>query len=826
MERVRALLPRSEGREGVGSAMIGPGDVRMIDHASRRTWGRAVSALALAAWPVAAPGAGGSEADAGARDLIVVVATPLGDEGVLVADSGQFDRSRAASLAEQLARTAPGVTLAEVQGNPLQPDISYRGFTASPVLGTPQGLAVYLDGVRINQPFGDVVSWDLLPPAAIARAELVTGAATPFGRNALGGAIVLRTKDGRSDPGMSAQASLGSFGRATATAQAGGAAASGLDWLVLGDHFRESGWRDFSPSRATRGLVRLGWQGARDRVALTLLGADTDLTGNGLQEEGLLAADRRSIYTAPDTTRNRAGLVALNATHESRTGLTLRANAFWRGVRTRTLNGDVNEETLGGAAIVTPAQCRADVAANGAPNASCNGLLNRSRTRQGEWGGGIEAALAVTPLGIAQQITVGASFVRSRSRFAQTTQFGILGLDRRVVAVDGPGAFADGSQASDDAFDARVDLRARTVSFGIYALDTVTLARGLRLDLSARFDRTAVRNRDRITPGGGLGSLDSDPVYSRLNPGAALHWTAAEGIDLSLAWSQASRAPSAIELGCSDPESPCRLPNALAGDPPLRQVIARTTELAARLDRDGWSLRASLFRTDSDDDILFVADEASGFGYFRNFGRTRRQGAEVQADAQAGPLKLRASYTFLDATYRSPETVNGASNSSNDGPAPGFDGAIEIAPGNHIPLLPRHVVKAVLDWAVTDRLSLTLDGTAVSGSIARGNENNAHQPDGIYYLGRGRTRGYGLVNLGGEFRAAPALTLFATVRNLTGARYATAAQLGATAFDSAGGFVARPFAGPVIDGETPRRNSSFLAPGAPRAIEAGARLRF
>jgi outer membrane cobalamin receptor len=110
-------------------------------------------------------------------------------------------------------------------------------------------------------------------------------------------------------------------------------------------------------------------------------------------------------------------------------------------------------------------------------------------------------------------------------------------------------------------------------------------------------------------------------------------------------------------------------------------VVARTLEL--RFDGVAGPVRGhvSLFRTDSSDDILFVADNASGYGYFRNFGKTRRQGIEVSADARLGKVSLSASYTLLDATYRSPEVVNGSANSSNDGEGPGFDGSIAIAPG-------------------------------------------------------------------------------------------------------------------------------------------------
>lgn len=787
--------------------------------------------------------------------VIVVTATPLGASGQQVADGKALDASQASSVAEQLARTAPGVSIADVQGNPLQPDINYRGFTASPLLGTPQGLSVYLDGVRVNQPFGDVVSWDLIPASAIASIDLISGAAPQFGRNSLGGALAVRTKDGNSDPGVGAEVSYSSFNRLVAKAQAGDHSDNGLNWFVTADHFREDGWRNFSPSRATRAFAKLGWSDARNDIALSGLFANTDLNGNGLQEVRLLAADRASIYTAPDNTRNHAWLVNIKGHHDLADDVSFNGNLSWRHLRTVTYNGDVNDDSLGGdlfqpcgsevAGLTAGANsdcplsgesqadasfpqslCLANVTLNAAPNETCDGLINRSVTRQDEWGGGAELVLSQPLAGIDQRLTLGFSYVNSRAHFTQSSQFGYLLPDRTVVAVDGPGAFADGTQDSEDAFDARVDLRSRTASLGLYALESVRLTPQLRLDLAGRYDRTAIHNRDHISPGGGTGSLDSDPVYAHFNPGATLAWMPASGVDLAFAWSQASRAPSAIELGCSDPASPCRLPNALAGDPPLHQVVARSIEAKAGLRRSHWSLAASAFRTDASDDILFVTDDPSGAGYFRNFGKTRRQGIELSGRVSQGVWTLSASYTFLDATYRSPEVVGGSGNSSSDAVAPGFDGNITITPGNRIPLIPRHLFKAGLNWEAARWLSFNIDMVAVSGVFARGNENNQHLADGTYYLGPGKTDGYAMFNFGAEVRPVKTATVFIQIENLFDKHYATAAQLGATAFDATGSFVAQPFTGPVIDGARPLLSSTFFAPGAPRSVQAGLRVRF
>jgi len=795
-------------------------------------------------------------------EIVVIAQTPLSDvgEGLLAfpaqtASDEEIERAHAADLTDYLKRYAGGVYVNDIQGNPLQPDVNYRGFTASPLLGTPQGLSVYLDGVRLNQPFGDVVSWDLIPKSAIRSISLVPGVNPLFGRNSLGGALSVRTKDGRSDPGYELEATYGSFERRTFEGQAGGHAKNGFHWFFSGDYFEEQGWRDLSHSRAGQAFGKVGWADADTDIALSGSYADTNLNGNGLQELRLLATDRRSFYTAPDNTRNRAYFVNLTGRHRLSDALNFSGNVFWRQISTSTFNGDINDNALGEnlyqpnaaerAALAaagytgfplsgetqanTPFpkwRCIANILLNSEPNEKCNGLANRSHTNQSEWGGSAELSLVTPAGGGHNRLTAGITYVQSHADFTQSTQFGYLLPDRTVVPVSGTGAFADGTQTSENAFDARVDLTGRTSNFSAYALDAFDVTPTLHLDVSGRYDRTALHNRDHITPGGGPGSLDSDPVYQRFNPAAALRWAPSKALAFDVAASQTSRAPSSVELGCSDPENPCRLPNALAGDPPLRQVVARTVEAGVNVDVGGITMRIGAFRTVSRDDILFVTSDASGNGYFRNFGETRRQGFDADLQGRAGPVRLSAHYTFLDATYRSSETVNGAGNSSNDGPAPGFEGNIQISRGSRIPLVPRHVFKASAGWDPVKRVSLNIDLSATSGVIARGNENGAHQSDGVYYLGPGKTSAYAVVNLGAEVRPVKALTLFVQVNNLFDTDYATAAQLGATAFDGAGNFVARPFAGPIINGERPLLSSTFYAPGAPRFIQVGARVHF
>ena len=461
---------------------------------------------------------------------------------------------------------------------------------------------------------------------------------------------------------------------------------------------------------------------------------------------------------------------------------------------------------------------------NSEPNEKCNGLLNRTNTTQQNYGVSGQLTWNADLMGNRNQLTVGAAYDESSVHFTQSAQFGYLNPDRSVTPVD---AFADGTQDSENADDARVDLDGRTYTYSFYATDTLTFGTAWNLTLSGRYNNTRVRNRDQLVPGGGPGSLDSNDTYSRFNPAVGVTYAPSRAFSAYLGYNEGSRAPSSIELGCADPDNPCKLPNAMAGDPPLKQVVAKTLEAGIRGIIAGdlqWNL--GVFRAQNYDDIIFVADNQSGFGYFKNFGQTRRQGVEAGLNGRVGILSFGVNYTYLDATYRSNETINGGSNSTNDAEAPGFDGNIAIRAGDRIPLIPRNMAKIFADLAITPQIELNMDMQAVSGSYARGNENNQHQPDGVYYLGPGQAAGFAVFNLGANYRPSPGLKFFVQINNLFDIKYYTAAQLGPTGFTDSGNFIARPFATPVIDGERPLVHATFYAPGAERTIWAGIKYTF
>jgi outer membrane receptor protein involved in Fe transport len=800
-----------------------------------------------------------------ATTVDVVAITPLPGSDLILqeipapvqtATQQDIDSSGALDLSDLLNRRLSGVNINENQENPFQPDLNYRGYTASPLLGTPEGISVYMDGVRQNQPFGDVVSWDLIPRIAISEVSLVPGSNPLFGLNTLGGAVSIETKDGRSKPGTMIQSSGGSFGRREAEFEQGGINAKGLNWYAAGNLFHDDGWRVRSSSDVRQSFAKLGWQGSKTSASLSFAYANNSLTGNGLQEQRFLDRNYASGYTYGDVTANRSPFFNLVVRHAAGSTLTFSGNAYFRYIRADTINPNLNTNSLDEAVYQPTAADQAALTAagyNGFPtsgaNASntpfpfwrciaqalqfsepvekCDGVIIRSATKQNNYG--LSGQLSwFAPLGARRnQLTAGWAWDRSSLTFQQSTQFGFINPDYTITGIN---SFEDGStNHNGDSVDTRVNLHGLPQTWSFFATDTLSVGNALTLTLSGRFNRTSIDNSDRINPGGGPGSLDGQYIFNRFNPSVGVTFRPSRFANVYASYSESGRAPTSIELGCADPNNPCNLPNALAGDPPLNQVSTQTVEAGVRNGVEeahlNWS--AGWFRASNRNDLLFVTSNQTGNGYFRNFGQTLRQGVEVHVSGQMSRVTLGGNYTFLRATYESPETVSGSSNSTNDsalGGSPGMDGVIQIQPGDRIPQIPQHLLKAFADVQITRKISADLDFIAVSTSYARGNENNQTLPDGIYYLGPGTSPGYGVTNLGARYQLQKRVQVFAQVNNVFDHHYYTAAQLGPTGFTAQGAFIARPL--PAVDGNFPIVHATFYAPGAPRGAWIGMRFRF
>ena len=777
---------------------------------------------------------------------------------VQTATQADIENSSAIDLADFMNRRLNGVYVNEMQDNPFQPDVNYRGYTASPLLGTPEGMSVFVDGVRQNQPFGDVVSWDLIEKNAISEMTLMPGSNPVFGLNTLGGSISVTTKDGVSSPGFNGQVLYGSSGRKAIQAEYGGGKATGFNWFVSGNVFHESGWRFDSPSDVRQGFAKLGWRTAKTDLALTGAFADNKLTGNGIQDYRLLQANYSSVYSIPDTTANRSPSFNLIARHTFNDNLTFSGNAWYRHIRTEFINGNANNDAFGSPvyqlsdvdqAVLTAAgysvpaapanaantpfpslSCIANALELNNPDGTCDAVTIHSKEVQDDFGFSGQITWITKPGGHRNQFTAGAVYDRGNVNYTQNTQYGYLLPDRAIVGVP---AMQDGSAA--DGVDSRVSLHGVTPNESVYLSDTFSPAANWNVTVSGRYTRTTIHNNDYLNPIAGPGSLDGNYVYGRFNPSIGVTYNPFRMLNAYANFSQSNRAPTSIELGCADPNNPCSLPNALSSDPPLSQVVTTTWEAGLRgklLEqyRVDWSLGA--FRAENRNDILFVASQQTGTGYFQNFAKTLREGVQASLDGHLRRVTVGLDYTFLSATYQSTETLDGTANNTSDiaqSGYPGVGGVITVHPGNRIPLIPKQTGKAFVDIQATSKFVLNLGLVANSSAYARGNENNAYQADGVYYLGPGVSPGYGIVNFAAHYDLTRHLQLAVQVDNVFDHHYYTAAQIENTPFTSKSTLIFQPFpayaSGPQA-GSYPLQSATFFTPGAPRRAWVELKVKF
>ncbi len=808
----------------------------------------------------------------------VVSATPLSGTDldinqiagpVQTATAADIASSGALELGDLMNRRLNGVYLNEMQGNPFQPDVNFRGYTASPLLGTPEGLSVYLDGVRQNQPFGDVVSWDLVPKDAISDVTLVPGSDPLFGLNTLGGALSITTKSGATNPGLSGDLLYGSSGRKAVEGEWGGGGATGFNWFLMGTGFHESGWRFDSPSDVRQGFARLGWRTGKTDLALTMSYAYNTLIGNGLQDYRLLETTYSSVYSIPDSTANRSPAFNFIASHSFTENLTFTGNAWFRNIRTEAIDANFNDDAQGGLiyqpnaeeqAVLSAAgytgfptggatiantpfpkwPCIAEALQLGDPDQTCDGVNIYSKEVQNEYGFSGQFTWITAPtigtkaLG-RNQFAAGALLDRGSVTYTQTTDYAYVNPNYTLTSVP---AWQDGStSANGSPIDTAVGLHGRTPNWSLYFTDTLTVAKTVNVTVSGRYNRFTVDNYDQLNPIPGPGSLDGDYTFQRFNPAVGITWSPVATVNAYARYSQGSRAPTSIELGCADPSAPCSLPNSLSSDPPLQQVVTNTWEAGLRgtpeiplLHHVTWNVGA--FRSENRNDILFIAAPQTGTGYFQNFAKTLRKGVDADIDGRVGRATLGFDWTFLSATYQSTETLDGSANNTNNLALegyPGLGGVITVQPGDRIPLIPKQSGKAYIDFQVTKKLVFDLNEVLVSSSYARGNENNAYKADGVYYLGPGVSPGYAITNFRAHYDLTPHLQLILQMDNLFNHKYYTAAWLSNTALTAGGAIQSLPYpvytTGPEA-GSAPAQSATFFSPGAPRRAWVELKVRF
>lgn len=719
----------------------------------------------------------------------------------------EIDAAQSLNLTEFINLNLGSVHVNEAQNNPFQPDIRFRGFTASPLLGLPQGLATYQDGIRVNELFGDTVNWDVIPQSAIASINLMPGSNPLFGLNTLGGALSLRTKTGFTHPGHELKVYGGSFTR-RAVEFSSGNHNQRLSYFLSGNLFREDGWRDFSPSDVRQLFSNIGWKQDATALNLSLTLADNELLGNGALPIQLLETRRNAVFTHPDRTENNMLLANLRSSHALSDNVMLVSTVYYRRNNIETFNGDDTDfepcedpENEGFLCIEEGTeeervrdQFGNDIFLNAYASddkneeteidddddeSRFNATNNTSQTRQGGYGAALQTTFTNPLANRENQFIAGASFDSGGALFNSETELASLTPNRGTV---GSGIFESESF---------VDVEVAVQNIGIYATNTFSITPQLGLTLSGRYNRTEIALRDQI----GV-ELNGDHTFDRFNPAAGLTYQFHNALAFYGSYSESSRVPTPVELTCADPEAPCRLPNAFVADPPLDQVITKTWEtgLRGRLWRVDWN--ADFFRATSFDDLIFISSGAlTNEGYFQNVAQTLRHGVELSIGGTLfDRLHGLLNYTFISATFETDLAVS----SPNHPEARG--GEIDVEAGDRIPGVPQHNLKADITLTVTEALSLGTNILINSSQVFRGDEGNLID----------QIPGYSIVNLRARYTLWNHLSIFAKVNNLFDETYETFGLFGE--------------ADEVLGDDF--EDSRFLSPGAPRAAWIGLEATF
>lgn len=700
-------------------------------------------------------------------EVTVVGVTPLLGSGVdrnkvpaatTVLNSADVSRNGPADALGALQEQVGPINLNSASGNPQQPTLFYHGFAAGPLQGTAQGMAVYINGRRFNQAFGDTVDWDLIPNIAIDQIN-VEGSNPAFGLNALGGAINIQLKNGFTYHGTEASLYGGSFGQIGGEFQYGKQSGN-VAAYVAGSGLRENGWRDLQSSDLQNIYGDIGWRSDRAEVHLNLTLAHSDLNGPGTSPVQLLAVDPALQFTAPNAISNQYAAVSVSGNYAVSDNTSIQALAYYDYFHQFVSNGNATEivpctdgsgllcdsdgnpaTTLGGNTIP---------AFHGASPFAYSQLDNQTTVTNG-YGASAQVTNTHDVFGLHNQFVAGVSFDGAQTGFSGTSLIGgITLLSREFV---GPGVVIDEPGQNQP-----VRVAISNASYGIFLVDTLDLTSRLSLTGSARFNAIETNLSDQNG-----GDLSGNHYYGHLNPGIGAAYKITPALNVYAGYAVANRAPTPAELSCASPENSCSLANFFVGDPSLKQVVAHTFEAGLRgslaaIGPGRLSYNVGLFRTVLDDDIGFVNSDTLGRAFFTNIGQTLRQGVDLGIRYQAPRWNAWLEYSYIDATYQTGFTEDAGSN-----PAGNAEGNIVVQPGDRLPGIPRHQLKIGGSYRVTDKWVVGLVAIAQGQTFLVGDEANLTKPLPAFFT----------LNLNTSYQVTPHVQLFGFVQNVTNAKYYT-----------------------------------------------------
>jgi len=757
------------------------------------------------------------------QEVLVIGSTPLPGAvidtdkvpgNVQVLSSSDLSREGSPSLTGALNSNLSSINTNDDLNDPFQPDILYRGFEASPVLGTPQGLAVYQNGVRVNEAFGDTVNWDFFPSVAVDQVELVSSSPL-YGLNALGGAVSVSMKNGFSYQGGELELSGGSFGQRSGVGQFG-MTSGPFGVYVAGQALDWDGWRQFSSDRIRTLYAALSYHTDRVVLDLSYSFARNTLEGQGPAPIQQLAVNRSLVFTGPQNNVNDLDFFALNGAFQLTHSWSLQGVLYYRVYSQSVASGNSTNYT---ACLAMPGTlCQPDgvTPLTNPAGQTLPDISNGGATLIGEndfesinsWGRG--AALQATNnervLGLENQFSLGATIDYASTSYYTGVQIGVLNPQLVVEPSDlfvytpqsSPGAIANGDPAP-------VSVDSVNKNLSAYLTDTLNLSADLAVTASGRVNITNVDLVDQ------LGSnLTGSNRFVHFNPAIGATYKLLPSMTLYGGWSVNNRTPTPSEIECSDPLTPCLLPTSLAGDPPtLKQVVSHTFESGLRGKLTGapgtdgevtWNL--SMFRTLLHDDIYGISTNLYR-GFFQNIGDTRRQGVEAGVAYRSTRLSAYANYSFVQATFQSAFLVPSSSNPYADAA-----GNIHVEPGDRFPGIPEHRVKLGADYQIVPAWTVGATLNIVSSSYYGGDQSNQLEP----------IPGFTVVNLHSSYRPNPHLEIFASINNVLDRKYATFGLLS----DPTG--VGAPGIPPDAVTNGPGVDNRFLSPAAP--LEAFAGVRF